>query len=144
LLADASETADLLDVERVAVLGVCVGGALALRAAPSGRFDRVVALYGMVHFPERWAANKGDPLEAAEAAEVPMLAIAGTADQFISQADLDELEQAGVSVVRVPDAKHGFAHDPALPSHDPDAAAASWESIGGFLGAKGADAVSGR
>jgi carboxymethylenebutenolidase len=143
-LADATETADLLDVEPVAVLGVCVGGALALRAAPSGRFDRAIALYGMVHFPERWAANKGDPLQAAATATVPMIAIAGTADQFISQADLDELEQAGVSVTRVPDAKHGFVHDPALPSYDPDAAIAAWASIADFLGATGADRVSGR
>lgn len=137
LLGDAVETAGLLEVEPVAILGVCIGGAMAMRAATTGRFDRVVSLYGMVHLPPQWAAHKGDPLAGAEtavAAAVPVLAIGGTDDQFVSTADLDELERAGAWVIKVPGAKHGFAHDPDLPSHDAAAAADAWSEIAGFLG----------
>jgi carboxymethylenebutenolidase len=59
VLTDVVETAGLLGAEPTAILGVCIGGSLALRAATTGRFERIVSLYGMVHLPPQWAASKG-------------------------------------------------------------------------------------
>src|SRR2546421_12172193 len=39
-------------VDRVAVLGFCMGGMYALKASTSGAFDRVVAVYGLIRVPE--------------------------------------------------------------------------------------------
>ena len=36
------------DVQRVAIIGFCMGGMYALKAAGTGRFDRAVSCYGMV------------------------------------------------------------------------------------------------
>jgi len=76
---------------------------------------------------------RGDPLAAVVATSTPVLAIAGTDDQFVRAADLDELERAGAAVERVAGTRHGFAHDPALPSHDPEAAATVWSTIVAFI-----------
>lgn len=136
ILGDARDLADRLDVEPVAMLGVCVGGMFALRGADGGRFDRVVSLYGMVHVPERWrGAGKGDPLESVRAASVPVLALAGTADEFVPVAHLDELEGAGAEVRRFVGASHGFAHDPSRPNYDAGAAEEVWGAVGSFLAA---------
>lgn len=136
-LADAVEAAALLRVEPVAVMGFCIGGALAMRAVHVGRFDQVVAWYGMVHLPPPWAGDKGNPLDAVRRAEVPVLQVAGDADEFISGADLDELEAAGATVWRVAGAKHAFAHDPAHPNHDAAAAATMWNAVAGVLSVAG-------
>ncbi|MDQ1457378.1 MAG: carboxymethylenebutenolidase, partial [Actinomycetota bacterium] len=42
------------DVARVSVLGFCMGGHYALKAASTGRFDAAVSFYGMVRAPEAW------------------------------------------------------------------------------------------
>ena len=41
------------DVSEVSVLGFCMGGMYALKAAATDRFDRAVSFYGMVRVPER-------------------------------------------------------------------------------------------
>ena len=50
----------------VALIGFCMGGMYALKAAGlSARFDRVVAFYGMIRVPEEWQAIRhGEPLDA--------------------------------------------------------------------------------
>jgi dienelactone hydrolase len=133
VLADVSEAALLLDVEPVAVMGFCIGGALAMRATTLHRFDRVVSWYGMVHLPPPWAGDKGDPLQAAASADVPLLQIVGDADEFITPTQVDELESAGATVRRVQGAKHAFAHDPTHANHDAAAAAVEWAEVIAFL-----------
>jgi dienelactone hydrolase len=136
VLGDARDLADHLDVEPVAILGVCIGGMLAMRGAASGRFDRVVSLYGMVHVPAQWqGGGKGDPLAAvtAASAKVPVLAFAGTDDEFVPEAHLDELASAGADVRRFAGASHGFVHDPRRPNHDARAAKEVWGAVGEFL-----------
>ena len=53
-----SGAADLLVVEdgvtRVGVLGFCMGGHYAFKAAAGDRFDAAVAFYGMLRTPESW------------------------------------------------------------------------------------------
>jgi carboxymethylenebutenolidase len=95
LLADLAEAADLLDVEPVAVLGFCMGGMVALKAAASGRFDRAVSFYGMVRLPEHWVSDTvGETLDALAAAERPRSLLTPEEFESVAQAALDELPQA--------------------------------------------------
>ena len=52
-----------------------------------------------------------------------MLAIIGERDPYTPPADVEALEAARVTVVRYPDAEHGFAHDSDRPAHRQDDAA---------------------
>lgn len=134
ILSEAKELADLLMVEPVGMLGVCVGGMFAMRASVTERYDRVASLYGMVHVPDAWQnGNKGDPMHAVRSTPVPILAIAGTSDEFITVGDLDELEIAGADVRRFSGAAHGFAHDPNHRNHDANAAKQVWNVVESFF-----------
>jgi carboxymethylenebutenolidase len=128
VLDDAVAAADATGVEPVGVLGFCMGGMYALKAAGSGRFSRAVSFYGMGRVPDMWASpTQGEPLEAlAKPGACPVLEIAGTADQWVPAADLEALEAVGVEVVRYEGADHGFVHDPDRPAHRADDAADAW------------------
>ena len=52
-----------------------------------------------------------------------ILAIIGGRDDYTPPADVDALAATGVTVVRYPEAEHGFAHDASRPSHRADDAA---------------------
>ena len=134
VLGDLVAAADLVGVEPVAVLGFCQGGMWAFKAAATGRFDRAVAFYGLVRVP--WArpghAQTLDSLTAPGAA--PVLAIAGGRDHLVPADDVDALRQVpNVEVAFYPDAEHGFAHDPARPTHRPDDATDAWRRAVEFL-----------
>jgi len=142
-LGDLERAADRLvvadDVSEVAVMGFCMGGMYALKAAATGRFDRAVVFYGMIRAPEKWAGPRlADPLVTA--GEVcPTLAILGGADPYTPPDDIAALraawaERPGCEVVVYPDAEHGFVHDADRPAHRPDDAADAWERVLRFLG----------
>src|SRR5690606_560846 len=134
---DATAAADALAVEPVAVLGFCMGGMFALKAAASGRFDRAVSFYGMVRLPEHWrTATVAEPLDvlAAAPSTAPLLHLAGTADPWIPAADADDLAATGAEVVRYEGADHGFVHDPSRPTHRAEDAADCWARVAAFLG----------
>lgn len=138
VLGDVVAAADLLNgmnVEPVAVLGFCMGGMFALKASDTGRFDRAVSFYGMVRVPEHWRSDwLGEPLDAVtKPGACPVLELAGTADPWVPEADLDALEAAGGTVVRYPGADHGFVHDPSRPTHRADDAADAWRRVSEFL-----------
>jgi carboxymethylenebutenolidase len=128
VLGDAVAAADATGADRVGVLGFCMGGMYALKAAGTGRFDRAVSFYGMARVPDMWRSpTQGEPLDAlANAGACPTLEIAGTVDQWVPEADLAALEAAGVEVVRYEGADHGFVHDPDRPAHRPDDAGDAW------------------
>jgi carboxymethylenebutenolidase len=128
VLGDAVAAADATGVEPVVVVGFCMGGMYALKAAGTGRFARAVSFYGMGRVPDMWASpTQSDPLESLAKPEAcPVLEIAGTADQWVPAADLEALEAAGVEVVRYEGADHGFVHDPERPAHRADDAADAW------------------
>jgi carboxymethylenebutenolidase len=128
VLGDAVAAADATGVDPVGVLGFCMGGMYALKAAGTGRFDRAVSFYGMGRVPDMWRSpTQGEPLDAlTSAGACPALEIAGTVDQWVPAADLAALEAAGVEVVRYEGADHGFVHDPDRPAHRPDDAADAW------------------
>ena len=119
------------DVARVAVMGFCMGGMYALKAAASGRFDRAVAFYGMLRVPTDWRGPRlAEPLETA-AAVCPTLAVLGAVDPFTPPDDVAALRAAWVDrpdceVVVYPDADHGFVHAPERPAHRAADAADAW------------------
>lgn len=141
-LDDLERAANRLVVEDgasdVAVLGFCMGGMFALKAAATGRFDRAVPFYGMIRLPENWRGGRQrDALETAAAA-CPTLAIFGGRDAFTPPDDVEALRAAwnGLpdhEVVVYPEAEHGFVHDPERPAHRPDDAADAWHRALSFL-----------
>ena len=111
LLADCESAADLLAVAPVAVLGFCMGGMVALKAAATGRFDKAVSFYGMVHLPEHWqSTTMGDPLARYRDSEVraPVLHLSGSEDPWVTQPDLDDLASQVKRLFAVKDRTHGF------------------------------------
>jgi len=143
-LGDLTRAADRLvvddDVSVVSVLGFCMGGMYALKAAATERFDRAVSFYGMVRVPENWqSAGQRDPL--ATAADVcPTLALFAEEDALVPLADVEALravwtDRPDCEIVVYPGAEHGFAHDPDRPMHRAEDAADAWSRTLSFLGA---------
>ncbi len=142
-IGDLELAADYLvvqdDVSEVAVLGFCIGGMYALKAATTDRFDQAVAFYGMIRLPEDWhGPGQAEPLANIEQA-CPTLAIFGSADPFTPAADIDALRTAWADrddceIVVYQDAEHGFVHDADRPAHRGDDAADAWNRVLSFLG----------
>ncbi|MFM8302708.1 MAG: dienelactone hydrolase family protein [Actinomycetota bacterium] len=141
-LGDLEAAADYLvvhdDVSRVAVVGFCMGGMQALKAAAGDRFDRAVSFYGMIRPPEPMAGPRmRAPLDAASTV-VPTLAILGGVDALVPPADVEALRAAWADrpdceIVVYPEADHGFVHDPARPAHREADAADAWTRVLDFL-----------
>jgi len=135
LLADLVAAADQLDVEPVGLTGFCMGGMFTLKAAGTGRFHRAVAFYGMIKVPDSWRSEGTiEALDAVRSPEAcPTMAIVGTVDRWTPASDVDELEAAGVTVVRYEGADHGFVHDDSRPNHRAEDAADAWHRAIAFL-----------
>lgn len=118
-LEEAAAALVAVGARRIGLLGFCLGGMYCHKASRSDRFERIVSFYGMIRVPEAWRSDsQGEPLEVlARGYAERVLAIIGEHDHYTPAADVDALEDLGVTVVRYPDAEHGFAHDPARPSH---------------------------
>lgn len=142
VLEDIAEAADHLaasdHVHGLAVMGFCMGGAYALKAAATGRFERAVSFYGMVRTPKMWEGpGQRDALEVA-GSTCPTLAIFGDADPWVPMDDVDALRrqwagQPDHKVVVYRGADHAFAHDPDRDTHRPDDAADAWHRALAFL-----------
>jgi len=131
-LADIA-AAQLLDTDRVGVLGFCMGGMYTMKAAATGRFDRAAPFYGMIRVPEAWRGpgqrDAIDLLAESPGSASRVLAIIGTADPYTPARDVDDLEAAGATVVRYEGAEHGFVHDASRPAHRADDAADAWRRV---------------
>jgi len=140
-LGDALAAADLLSrdtgVERIGVLGFCMGGMYTLKAAGTGRFDRAVAFYGMLTVPRQWkSSGHGEPLEwLGRPSPTKVLAIVGGRDVMTPPEDVAAVRALGdrVEIAFYPEAEHGFVHDPARPAHRADDAADAWSKALVFL-----------
>jgi carboxymethylenebutenolidase len=121
------------DVHRVSVLGFCMGGHYAFKAAALEHFDAAVAFYGMIRTPEAWQGpgHRVEPLDVA-ADMTSTLAFFGSEDPWTPPADIEALRAAWAGrddceIVVVEGAEHGFAHDPDRDIHRADDAAQAWE-----------------
>ncbi len=135
VLRDLAEAADATLCDRVGLIGFCMGGMYALKAAALARFDRIVSFYGMIRLPEAWRGDgHGEPLDAlARPGGSAVLAIIGEKDPYTPPTDVAALEFAGVTVVHYPEADHGFVHDASRPNHRADDAADAWARAWAFL-----------
>ena len=132
--ADQLVAAELTECETVGVMGFCMGGMYAMKASSSGRFDAAVSFYGMIRVPDGWRSpHQADAIgSVADPHACPVLALCGTEDPWLPQAELDELAEVA-TVVRYPGADHGFAQDPEGDTHRPDDAADAWKRALAFL-----------
>ncbi len=124
-LRDLEEAADATGCDTVGLIGFCMGGMYCFRSAVSDRFARIASFYGMIRVPEDWKGpGHGEPLDALAAGQDDrVLAIIGDLDPYTPPDDVAALEATNVTVVRYPEADHGFAHDALRPAHRPDDAA---------------------
>lgn len=145
-MADAVAAADACGADPVGVMGFCMGGMYAMKAAATGRFDRAVAFYGMVRIPEMWRPAEGDEavnLDAIDSVrnrgDTEVMCIFGLQDPWCPVDQIDEVEAAGATVVRFPDAGHGWAQDPDREGYRADDAADAWARAEAFLAGAGGD-----
>jgi len=124
-LADLVAAADLTGCSRAVLMGFCMGGMYCFKAARSPRFDRIASFYGMIRLPETWKGpGHREPLEALGQGNAnKVLAIIGELDPYTPPSDVAALAETGATIVRYPEAEHGFAHAPERPAHRPDDAA---------------------
>ena len=139
-LAAAAEFLRATDgVERVSIIGFCMGGMYTLKAAASGAFARAAPFYGMIRVPDDWRGPvQRDALDAA-ADVCPTIAIFGGEDPWTPSVDIDALRAAwrdrdDCEIVVYPDAEHGFVHGIERAAHRPDDAADAWKRVLEFLG----------
>jgi dienelactone hydrolase len=141
-LGDLAEAAKFLattdGVERVSIIGFCMGGMYTLKAAATGAFARAVPFYGMIRVPDDWRGpGQRDPLDTA-AQMCPTLAIFGGKDPWTPPDDIEALRAAwrdrdDCEIVVYPEADHGFVHAPERPAHRPDDARDAWNRALAFL-----------
>jgi carboxymethylenebutenolidase len=124
-LRDLLEGADATGCDRVGLIGFCMGGMYAFKAARSDRFAAIASFYGMIRLPAAWAGpGQAEPLEILAAGHADrVLAVLGERDSYTPPADIEALGGVGVARVVYPEAEHGFAHDPHRPAHRADDAA---------------------
>jgi carboxymethylenebutenolidase len=138
---DAQRLGDIVDAAAatgqptVGIIGFCMGGMYALKAAGTGRFNRAVSFYGMIRIPDAWRHDGAiEPLDAVTTeGACPVLELVGTADTFVPEADMQALEGVGGTVVRYEGGEHGFVHDASRPTHRPDDAGDAWRRAFAFL-----------
>lgn len=121
-LRDLLEAADATGCDRVGLMGFCMGGMYAFKAAQCDRFAAIASFYGMIRLPEAWRGEgQREPLEIlSEGNADRVLAILGEKDPYTPPADVEALGTTGAVCVVYPDAEHGFAHDVARPAHRAD------------------------
>jgi len=128
IISTVTDLLTTLAAERpVAILGYCVGGAVALQvAARAEGVAAVVAYYGVLR-QVPGAADRSDPLSAAAQLNCPVLAHYGTTDIWCPPEDIDELEaklassDSAYQVYRYPGAGHAF-EESGRPGYRPVAA----------------------
>ena len=118
-LRDLTEAADALSVDRVGLIGFCMGGMYCFKAALNERFVRIASFYGMIVMPPAWKGpGHVEPLACLINGYADnVLAILGGEDPYTPEADIAQLRATGAQIAFYPDANHAFAHDASRPSY---------------------------
>lgn len=136
-IADLEAAANLLGTPSCGLIGFCMGGMYAFRAAAmSQRFDRIVSFYGMIRLPEEAKSPlQTDPLDSLKDPEIaPTLAIMGGRDPWCPAEHVEELKALGTTqVVEYPEAGHAFAHDPGHENYRAGDSEDAWRKAFEFL-----------
>src|SRR5919197_4279322 len=127
-VGDILAAAQRTGCDNVHVIGFCMGGMYALKAAVEDRFTKCVSFYGMIRVPKQWKGRKqADPLDLlAERGAAHVMEIMGDSDEYVPVEDGKALEELGANVVIYKGAGHGFVHDPERPLHREKDAADAW------------------
>ena len=112
-----------------------MGGMYALKAASLETFARIVPFYGMIRMPETMAGpGQREPLDLIKAGHPErILAMIGDQDPYTPPDDVTALVEAGVAVMRFPEASHAFAHDETRDSYRTDDAQSAWAACAAWL-----------
>ena len=135
-IGDILAAAQRTGCDNVHLVGFCIGGMYALKAAVEDRFTKAVSFYGMIRIPKQWKGKgQGEPLELLEdRAAMHVMHISGTDDEWIASEDVDDLKKLGATTLVYKGAEHGFVHDPERPAHRPADAKDAWAKAKKFLG----------
>jgi carboxymethylenebutenolidase len=122
LMADVAAAIDALKLDRVGIVGYCLGGSIAWRAAATLPVKAAVAYYG---------GNIAKLLD--QAPRCPLIAHFGAKDEYIPLSDVEAIKARYPSVpVYIYDADHGFNCDH-RGSHDEKAAKLALERTLAFF-----------
>lgn len=135
-IADILAAAQRTGCDTVHLVGFCMGGMYALKAAVEDRFTKAVSFYGMIRVPKQWKSKgQGEPLDLlADRAAMHVMHIAGDNDMWVPVEDIEELKKLGATTHVYKGAEHGFVHDPERPAHKPKEAKDAWAKAKKFLG----------
>jgi carboxymethylenebutenolidase len=119
VFADLQLAAELTGCTSVRMIGFCMGGMYAFKAASTGIFDRIVSVYGMISLPEAWRGpEQAEPLSLlAQGDASSVLAILGGRDVWTPHEDIERLRETDATIAYFEEGEHGFAHDPSRPAH---------------------------
>ena len=139
ILDDVDEAIDSLGVRRsrVAVVGFCMGGNVALYAGAMRELGAAVSFYGGGVTESRWP-GVAPLVEVAPGLRSPWLGLYGTRDTGIPVEQVDALEKAA-RLAPVPtrveryEAGHGFFNDSIDDLYDATAAEAAWPLVLAWL-----------
>jgi dienelactone hydrolase len=94
---DLVTVADALTAEPAGLIGLCIGGMFVLHGAASGRFTRIVSVYGMPRLPPEWRHVGDDqPVDVLRRSRFGsrVLGVVAGRDSFVSAADAAGLSRA--------------------------------------------------
>ena len=134
-IGDILAAAQRTGCDTVHLVGFCMGGMYALKAAVEDRFTKAVSFYGMIRVPKQWKSKgQGEPLDLlADRAAMHVMHIAGDNDQWVPVEDIAELKKLGATTVVYKGAEHGFVHDPDRPAYRERDAKDAWAKAKKFL-----------
>jgi carboxymethylenebutenolidase len=140
LLDDVDAAVETLGLppQRVAIVGFCMGGTVALYAGAMRELGAAVSFYGGGVTESRW---DGVPplVDVAPGLRTPWLGLYGDTDGGIPVRDVEALRDAAAlapvptRIERFPDAGHGFFNDARAASYDEASAGAAWPMVLAWL-----------